>query len=240
MKIESQIDDLRRYKDSIHLAALLVSVEQLLGAQHLLVAILRSIFAYDMTGVIGMSERFFSQSIKDTLVSMSEAKSMVHGIVESTTSSVGAASVTAAGLAAGALAAAATSTAIVPKELGKAAASSAAKSAAQNGLKYNPFGPDVFIETGKVVGQNSTRLAGNVIVGVSAAFLVWDAIDLGFNIADLVSDNDWLLMTSLDLYQPIKSLNFRINKFISGYTAGTTILIVGKLQIGIPTRFPST
>jgi hypothetical protein len=44
----------------------------------------------------------------------------------------------------------------------------------------------VFIETGKVVGQNSTRLAGNVIVGVSAAFLVWDAIDLGMNIADLV------------------------------------------------------
>ena len=45
---------------------------------------------------------------------------------------------------------------------------------------------DVFLETGKVVGQNSTRLAGNVIVGVSAAFLVWDAIDLGINIADLV------------------------------------------------------
>ena len=45
---------------------------------------------------------------------------------------------------------------------------------------------DVFLETGKVVGQNSTRLAGNVIVGVSAAFLVWDAIDLGINISDLV------------------------------------------------------
>ena len=89
-------------------------------------------------------------------------------------------------MATGALAAAATSTAIVPKELGKAAAAGTAKTAAQNGLKYNPFGPDVFIETGKVVGQNSTRLAGNVIVGVSAAFLVWDAIDLGINIADLV------------------------------------------------------
>ena len=37
-----------------------------------------------------------------------------------------------------------------------------------------------------MVGQNSTRLAGNVIVGVSAAFLVWDAIDLGINISDLV------------------------------------------------------
>ena len=90
-------------------------------------------------------------------------------------------------MATGALAAAATSTAIVPKELGKAAAAGTAKTAAQNGLKYNPFGPDVFIETGKVVGQNSTRLAGNVIVGVSAAFLVWDAIDLGMNIADLVT-----------------------------------------------------
>ena len=43
-------------------------------------------------------------------------------------------------------------------------------------IKYNAFGPDIVVETGKVVGQNSTRLAGNVIVGVSAAFLVWDVI----------------------------------------------------------------
>ena len=101
LKIESQIDDLRRYKDSVHLGALLVAVEQLLGAEHLLVAILRSIFAYDMTGIIGMSERFFSQSIRDTLISMSEAKSIAQGVVESATSSAAAASVTSAGLAAG-------------------------------------------------------------------------------------------------------------------------------------------
>ena len=43
-------------------------------------------------------------------------------------------------------------------------------------IKYNAFGPDIVVETGKVVGQNSTRLAGNVIVGISAAFLVWDVI----------------------------------------------------------------
>ena len=54
-------------------------------------------------------------------------------------------------------------------------------------IKYNPFGPDIFVETGKVVGQNSTRLAGQVIVGVSAAFLVWDVIDLGINVKDLVT-----------------------------------------------------
>lgn len=53
-------------------------------------------------------------------------------------------------------------------------------------IKYNAFGPDVFVETGKVVGQNSTRLAGNVIIGVSAAFLVWDVIDLGWTVTDLV------------------------------------------------------
>ena len=46
----------------------------------------------------------------------------------------------------------------------------------KEGLKYNPLSPDVFYETSKVVGSNSTRLAGQVIVGVSAAFLVWDAI----------------------------------------------------------------
>ena len=53
-------------------------------------------------------------------------------------------------------------------------------------LKYNPLGPDIFLETGKVVGQNSTRLAGKVIIGVSAAFLVWDTIDLGVTVADLI------------------------------------------------------
>ena len=53
-------------------------------------------------------------------------------------------------------------------------------------LKYNPLGPDIFLETGKVVGQNSTRLAGKVIIGVSAAFLVWDTIDLGVTVSDLI------------------------------------------------------
>ena len=48
LKIESQIDDLRRYKDSVHLGVLLVYVEEILGSSHILVAILQSIFAYDL------------------------------------------------------------------------------------------------------------------------------------------------------------------------------------------------
>ena len=36
MKIESQIDDLRRYKDSVHLGALIAAMEALLGMKFLL------------------------------------------------------------------------------------------------------------------------------------------------------------------------------------------------------------
>jgi hypothetical protein len=97
LKIESQIDDLRRYKDSIHLQTLLVAVEEMLGSEHLLVAILRSIFAYDLTGVIGMSARFFSTGIRDTLVSMSETKAIVQGVVETTAATAESATATAAG-----------------------------------------------------------------------------------------------------------------------------------------------
>jgi len=53
-------------------------------------------------------------------------------------------------------------------------------------VAYNPIDAGVFVEGGKVIGQNSFKVAGQVIIGVSAAFLVWDAIDLGFTISDLV------------------------------------------------------
>ena len=48
LKIESQIDDLRRYKDSAHLGVLLVLVEEMLGSSHILVAILKSILKSDL------------------------------------------------------------------------------------------------------------------------------------------------------------------------------------------------
>merc|ERR1712241_985451 len=80
LKIESQIDDLRRYKDSAHLGVLLVMVEEMLGSGHILVAILQSIFAYDMSGVIGMSARFFSEGVRNTLHSISEAKTVAAAV----------------------------------------------------------------------------------------------------------------------------------------------------------------
>ena len=53
-------------------------------------------------------------------------------------------------------------------------------------LKYNPLDAGVLVESTKVIGQNSIRVAGQVIIGVSAAFMVWDAVDLGLTITDLI------------------------------------------------------
>ena len=224
LKIESQIDDLRRYKDSVHLGILMVMVEEMLGSSHILVAILQSIFAYDMSGVIGMSARFFSESVRNTLHSISEAKGVAaavrvagngtaagvassgrgmldvvkqgceitakSGIPSAISETPGAAGCAAAGVVAAGAAVAAASTV---KDCSTSSSSQVCRanagvvvSAASAPLKYNPLAPDVFLETGKVVGQNSTRLAGRVIIGVSAAFLVWDAIDLGVTLADLI------------------------------------------------------
>ena len=53
-------------------------------------------------------------------------------------------------------------------------------------VKHSVLGPGVLAEGSKVIGQNSVRAAGQVIIGFSAAFLAWDALDLGMNISDLV------------------------------------------------------
>lgn len=185
MKIESQIDDLRRYKDSIYLGALIAAMEALLGANHILVAILHSVFLYDMTGLLGISSKFFSEGVHNAIKSVNDSRALAAAVItksQSDTALVMAASGCSAA-AASAMTASATSTSL---------AKDCSKTIAKHGghakdIKYNPFGPDIFVETGKVVGQNSTRLAGQVIVGVSAAFLVWDVIDLGINVKDLVT-----------------------------------------------------
>ena len=50
----------------------------------------------------------------------------------------------------------------------------------------NSLNPGVYIESGKVVGQNSVRFASQIIIGLSAAFIVWDSIELGLGITELV------------------------------------------------------
>ena len=71
LKMESQIDDLKRFKDSMHLGSLLTMAEFMLGSSHILVAILRSIFAYDSTGFLARSARFFSDGVRASIQTMS-------------------------------------------------------------------------------------------------------------------------------------------------------------------------
>ena len=136
LKIENQIEDLRRYKDSVHLGALLVIVEQMLGSGHLLVAIVRSVLNYDMSGVIGVSAKFFSEGVKDTLTGISDARTVVAGVASNVSANPGAATATAAGLAVGCTAAAVCNSApTVSSSANQALARTAGKAAARESLK---------------------------------------------------------------------------------------------------------
>jgi len=227
LKMESQIDDLRRFKDSAHLGSLLVMAEMMLGPTHIIVAILQSIFSYDTTGILTRSARFFSEGVRCSIQALSseagannnklaasghgggcsqmtksaslqqvaregaalaEESNLKHMLSDPMVAGSAAAGVVAAGAAVAVAStavkesAASSSTSAVCRSTARAAAGAVGSTQ----LKYSPLGTDIFLETGKVVGQNSTRLAGRVIVGVSAAFLVWDTIDLGLTIADLI------------------------------------------------------
>ena len=77
-------------------------------------------------------------------------------------------------------------TGAVPSDSGLPAQPSIFTGSDSDRMKVNPLDVGMLAEGGKVIGQNSLRVAGQVVIGVSAAFLVWDAIDLGFSITDLV------------------------------------------------------
>merc|ERR1712013_331825 len=123
-KFERQIEEVKRHQDSPHLSLLYYSIKQFLGADHLLMAILKEM--------------------------------LLSGLVDG------------------------------KGEEDEREPASLMKQESKDGVQYNPLDAGALVEGGKVIGQNSFKMAGQVIIGVSAAFLVWDAIDLGFTISDLV------------------------------------------------------
>jgi len=123
-KFERQIEEVKRHQDSPHLSLLYYSIKQFLGADHLLMAILKEVLLSGLVDANGEEEKREPASLM--------------------------------------------------------------KQESKDGVQYNPLDAGALVEGGKVIGQNSFKMAGQVIIGVSAAFLVWDAIDLGFTISDLV------------------------------------------------------
>jgi len=213
LKLESQIDDIRRYKDSAHLSLLLLSIEKLLGSDHLIFTVLQGILLYDLTSAFPFSGALTAKGFqsaesiataavtaaanKTAAVALAQSAANPAFIGEASAAVVGscAAAATAVGIAAESSlsAAAATGAAVVAdgslavvSTSGKETTVALLKETSRDGVKYNPLDAGVFVESGKVIGQNSIRVAGQVIIGISAAFLVWDAIDLGFTISDLV------------------------------------------------------
>ena len=133
-KFESQLEDIKRYKESAHLSTLYYSIKDCIGEKHILLPVLQTILLYEkepVTVIETESEQSESNNLPPTTPSLLKQDS-------------------------------------------------------KENVKFNPIDAGVFVESGKVIGQNSFRVAGQVIIGISAAFLVWDAIDLGFNISDLV------------------------------------------------------
>ena len=55
-------------------------------------------------------------------------------------------------------------------------------------VKAGAQGADDVVGAGVKVGANASKIAGGVIIGVSALFLVWDTIDLCFTIKDLIEE----------------------------------------------------
>merc|ERR1719431_1345246 len=141
-KFETQLEDIKRYKESAHLSTLYYSIKTFIGEKHILLPVLQTVLLYE-----NMPEEKVNQSTEDS--NTLHEGTLGGGNCPPATPSL-------------------------------------LKQDSKDRVKYDHIDAGMFVEGGKVIGQNSFRVAGQVIIGISAAFLVWDAIDLGWNISDLV------------------------------------------------------
>ena len=98
MKFERQIEEVKRHQDSPHLSLLYYSIKQFLGADHLLMVILKEVLVEVLVDVKGEEE-------KKEMASLMNSK---------------------------------------------------------DGVQYNPLDAGALVEGGKVIGQNSFKMAGQV------------------------------------------------------------------------------
>merc|ERR1719350_1990989 len=68
LKLESQIADIKQFKDSSHLTILVQHIKNLLGTNHLLITILHGILLYDMTSSDSLSAGLLSQGASVAIV----------------------------------------------------------------------------------------------------------------------------------------------------------------------------
>ena len=176
-KLDTQLEAVKNYRESSQSEKLFLFAQQLLKADHIVVTLLKGILlSQDQNNNNdSTSERDSSNNIEKEIPmeKFSPVEDETENLSETLDDSgLGAERLAASGVAGAAAMASRSSMSLI--------------SASKDGVKYSAMDAGVFVESGKVIGSNSFRVAGQVVIGISAAFLVWDAIDLGFAISDLV------------------------------------------------------
>ena len=177
-KLDTQLESVKNYRDSPQSEKLFVFAQQLLKADHIVVTLLKGI-------LLNQDQNNNSDSTTDSDSSLNDAETQIEKLspVENNETEHITEDLDDSGLGAERLAASGVAGAAV---MASSRSSMSLISATKDGVKYSAMDAGVFVESGKVIGSNSFRVAGQVVIGISAAFLVWDAIDLGFAISDLV------------------------------------------------------
>ena len=177
-KLDTQLEAVKNYRESSQSEKLFLFAQQLLKADHIVVTLLKGILlSQDQNNNNdSTSERDSSNNIEKEIPM--EKFSPVEDETENLSETLDDSGLGAERLAASGVAGAAA--------MASSRSSMSLISASKDGVKYSAMDAGVFVESGKVIGSNSFRVAGQVVIGISAAFLVWDAIDLGFAISDLV------------------------------------------------------
>ena len=178
-KLDTQLESVKNYRDSPQSEKLFVFAQQLLKADHIVVTLLKGILLNqdqnnnsDSTNTTESDSSIDTETPKEKLVVV-EDNETEHFTEDLDDSGIGAERLAASGVAGAAV-------------MASSRSSMSLISATKDGVKYSAMDAGVLVESGKVIGSNSFRVAGQVVIGISAAFLVWDAIDLGFAISDLV------------------------------------------------------
>ena len=180
-KLDSQLEAVRNYRRSQHAENLFLFAQQLLKADHIVVTLLKGILLNHDQNNNSDEASDGDSSLTDSAAAeklgpeAGEVQDSVEEAVKQLSDSELDSGPGAERIAAAAVAGVAASR-----------SSMSLISASKDGVKYSAMDFGVVAESGKVIGSNSFRVAGQVVIGISAAFLVWDAIDLGFAISDLV------------------------------------------------------
>ena len=169
-KLDKQLESVKNYRESPHNEKLFLFAQELLKADHIVVTLLKTIlFSHDQNNNSDSDNSLNVEHDEQEEASKDQTQLDIPNETDTVTERMVAAG--AAGAAAMAVSPSSTMTFL---------------KASKDGVKYSAMDAGVFVESGKVIGSNSFRVAGQVVIGISAAFLVWDAIDLGFAISDLV------------------------------------------------------